>query len=236
MAFRSAPLDRSALPCAAYERVVYNFFKNPRHPTKDSRLTLEAMYLFRHIITIVCIITSFIADAGEQLTADGKCAVDLPTAPELQLLQGAWEGVDVGDPSHQKITITITNSSLHFYRDRSFWFDTTFTLSTGTDPKQIHATIKESANGDAKGELVGAIFKIEDGTLTLASYGTDKDDPPKTFASYPSRYVLKKAPPKKKQAEQSDAHETPPRTSVSMRQVLWTLDSLSTPASGGGHL
>jgi uncharacterized protein (TIGR03067 family) len=164
-------------------------------------MTLEAMNLFRHIITIVCIITSFIANAGEQLTDDASRAVDLPTAPELQLLQGTWEGVDVGDPSHQKITITITDNSLHFYRDENFWFDTTFTLSAGTEPKQLHATVKESANGDAKGEVVGAIFEIEDGTFTLASYGTDNEDPPKTFDSYPSRYVLKKVPPKNKNAE-----------------------------------
>jgi uncharacterized protein (TIGR03067 family) len=128
----------------------------------------------------------------------------------MQLLQGIWEGVDVGDPSHQKITITITNNSLHFYRDKNIWFDTTFTLSAGTEPNQLHATVKESANGDAKGEVVGAIFKIEDGTFTLASYGTDNDAPPKDFASYPSRYVLKKVPPKKKNAQIAPL-EPPPR-------------------------
>ncbi len=196
---------------------------------------LDAMNQIRQIVTFVCIINSFIAGAGEQLAADANCAVDLPSTPELQLLQGTWEGVDVGDPSNQKITITITGNSLHFHRDTNFWFKTTFTLSAGAEPKQLHATVRESANGDAKGEVVGAIFEIKDEKLTLASFGTDTEDPPKTFESYRSRYVLKKVPPKEKNAEQSDAHESPPRPSVSMRQVLWTLDSLSTPASGGGR-
>ena len=48
----------------------------------------------------------------------------------------------VGDESNGKITITITGNSLHFHRDTNFWFETTFTLPAGTDPKQLHATIK----------------------------------------------------------------------------------------------
>ena len=107
-----------------------------------SRLTLEAMKLFRHIITIVCLVATFIANAGEQLTTKAKCAVNQPTNAELQLLQGTWEGVLVGDKAHQKITITITGNSLHFHRDTNFWFETTITLPAGKDPKQLHATIK----------------------------------------------------------------------------------------------
>lgn len=156
------------------------------------------MKLFR-LITILCIVATSTVNSGEQLTADAKCVVALSTAPELKLLQGTWEGFDVGDSSHQKITITITDNSLRFYRDKGFWFDTTFTLSAGTDPKQLHASIRKSANGDVEGEVVGAIFKIKDGTFTLASYDADGDVPSNDFASYPSRYVLKKVLPKKKE-------------------------------------
>jgi hypothetical protein len=98
------------------------------------------MKLFRHIITIVCINVSFIANADEQLTAKAKGPANQPTAVELQLLQGTWEGVVVGGESHEKITITITGNSLHFHRDTNFWFETTITLPAGTDPKQLHAT------------------------------------------------------------------------------------------------
>ena len=152
------------------------------------------MKLLRHLIAIAFIAAPTIAGAGEQTGAKAECAAN-QMAADLQLLQGTWEGVDVGDPAQQKITITIAGHSLRFYRDKMFWFDTTFTLPAGKDPKQLHATIEESANGDSKGELVGAIFKIEDGTFTLASYGSNHDDPPKAFASYPSRYVLKKQVP-----------------------------------------
>ena len=53
----------------------------------------------------------------------------------------------VGEEKGGNITTTITNNSLHFYRDTNFWFKTTFTLAVGADPKQLHATIKDCAPG-----------------------------------------------------------------------------------------
>ncbi|MDB6170921.1 MAG: hypothetical protein JWL59_232 [Chthoniobacteraceae bacterium] len=172
-----------------------------------SRLTLEAMKLFQHIITVVCVVASLVANAGEQLTANAKCAANQPTAGELQLLQGTWEGVLVGDDARQKITITINGNSLHFHRDTNFWFETTITLPAGKDPKQLHATIKGCPQPDSIGKLVAAIFKIEDGTLTLAEYDIS-DEPPKTFDGA-NRYVVKRVPPQKKNAEPPSEPKTP---------------------------
>jgi uncharacterized protein (TIGR03067 family) len=167
------------------------------------------MKLLRHIITIVCIVASFVANAGEQLTASAKCAANQPTAVELQLLQGTWEGVLVGDESHEKITITITGNSFHFHRDTNFWFDTTITLPAGTDPKQLYATIKGCPPSQASsiGKVVGAIFKIEDGTLTLATGGGDSspEGTPKSFEATEdkglTRYELRKVQPHKKNTQ-----------------------------------
>ena len=159
------------------------------------------------ITTMVCIVAAFMANAGEQLTATVKGAdTNQPTAVELQRLQGTWEGVVVRDTTHEKVTITITGNSLHFHRDTNFWFETTITLPAGTDPKQLHATIKgcPPSQADSIGKVVGAIFKLEDGTLTLADYAI-AEEPPKTFASAPSRYVVRKVQPQKK-------HTEPPKT------------------------
>ena len=108
--------------------------------------------------------------------------------------------------SHEKITITITGNSFHFHRDTNFWFDTTITLSAGTDPKQLHATIKgcPPSQENSIGQVVGAIFKIEDGTLTLATGGGDSspDGTPKSFEATEdkglTRYELRKVQPHKK--------------------------------------
>jgi uncharacterized protein (TIGR03067 family) len=167
-----------------------------------------AMKLLRPIIiTIVCIVASFIANADEQLAAKGKGAAVQPTAVELQLLQGTWEGVLVGDKAQQKITIAITGNSLHFHRDPNFWFETTFTLPAGKDPKQIHATIKDGppSQADSIGQVVRAFFKIADGTLTLATIGDDAEETPKSFEAAGTRYELRKVQPQKKNTQ-------PPKT------------------------
>lgn len=147
---------------------------------------------------------AFIANAGEQLTAQTPGAANQAIAADLQLLQGTWEGMMEGDTSREKITITITGSSLHFHRDTNFWFETNIILPAGTDPKQLHATIKScpASQADSIGKVVGAIFKIEKETLTLAAYDMSAG-PPKTFADTTSRYVVKKVQPKKENAKTS---------------------------------
>ena len=167
------------------------------------------MKLFRHIVTMVCMVASFIAHAGEQPIVGGKGAANQPMAVELQPLQGTWQGFMVGQ-ENANITITITSNSLHFHRDANFWFKTTFTQPVGTDPKQLHATIKDCATGQdsSVGKVVVAIYKIEDGTLTLVALGDDEERP-KSFEATEgtglSRYELRKVQPQKKNSE-------PPKT------------------------
>lgn len=165
-----------------------------------TRLTLEAMKPVRQIITLVCIIAPFIAKAGEQLTANAQRVVNPATAEELQLLQGTWEGVMVGDNAHQRITIAVTGNSFHFHRDTNFWFETTIALPAGKSPKQLHATIKACPPSQASsmGQVVRAFFKIEDGTLTLATMGDDAEETLKAFDAAGTRYELRRVQPQKK--------------------------------------
>ncbi len=110
-----------------------------------------------------------------------------PIAAELQPLQGSWEGVLVGDEASGKVSITITGNSLHFQRlSMDDWFETTFTLPAGTYPQQLHATIKNCPEPCPDiGKVVFAIFKIEDGTLTLVGIQASGVEPPKTFGEIP---------------------------------------------------
>ncbi len=133
------------------------------------------------------------------------CAAKQPTNSVLERLQGTWEGVMLGHESSGKITITVSSNSFHFHRDEKFWFDTTIVLPPGTNPQQLHATIKRSAasQGDETGQVVFAILKIEDGTLTLATGGdAGADKAPANFDDEKSsRYELRKVPPAKKDLE-----------------------------------
>ncbi len=104
----------------------------------------------------------------------------------------------------EKITITITGDSFHFHRDTNFWFETTITLPAGTDPKQLHATIRGCAPGQESslGQVVFAIFKIEDGTLTIATEGAEGTRKSFEVAGNPgmTSYELRKVRPQKKNA------------------------------------
>ena len=110
-----------------------------------------------------------------------------------------------------KCSITITGNSLNFYSRTDFWHKATFTLPAGTDPKQLRATINDSAppTNNTLGQVVVAIYKIEDETLTLALNQGDSWLPPKTFPSddtWPfSSYILKKVQPQQKNTQ-------PPKT------------------------
>src|SRR6476469_4711088 len=120
----------------------------------------------RRLLTLVALAFSLIpiADGAEE-----SPRVPNQAAVELKHLQGKWEGVDAGNKTGAKITITITGNSLHFFRDKDFWFENTITLPAGKDPQQLHATIKGNAPSGGTssiGKVVVAIFKIEDGTLT----------------------------------------------------------------------
>ena len=161
--------------------------KTPNHPFALGAFVLSFSAWF----------TVYPGQAAEPVAESGTPA---PLAEELKPLQCQWESEGTGS----KITVTITGNSLRFHRDTNFWFDTTFTLPAGTDPKQLHATIKNCppSQADSIGKVVGAIFKVEDGTLTLADYALS-GEPPKTFADATSRYILKKVQPQKKEAKPS---------------------------------
>ncbi len=175
-----------------------------------SSLTMIDMSSSHRIGTIVCTVALCFFGDGEAPAAEAAGAATQGHAAELQLLQGTWEGFPVGNPQ-EKITITITGNSFHFHRDTNFWFETSIALPPGTDPKQLHATIKRCppSQADSIGKVVGAIFKIEDGTLTLATggEGADEEGTPKQFAATAdkgqTRFQLRKVRPKEKNTRPS---------------------------------
>ena len=136
-----------------------------------------------------------------------SCQNTIRTAGELGRLQGSWEG----EAAAGKSSVTITGNSLHYYARTDFWFETTFTLSAGADPKQLRATINDSAppTNNTLGQVVVAIYKIEDGTLTLAYNQDPEGPPPNAFPSDPNspfpRMDLKKVQRQKKNVELSKA-------------------------------
>lgn len=124
-----------------------------------------------------------------------------PPAARAHPLQGTWEGVQKGHEG--KYTITITGNSLHYQGpDPKEWYETTFTLPVGTYPEQLHATITKGPDPAAIGQVVFAIFKIADGTLTIVGFAGGPEDAPISFEGSQSfRYDLQKVQPQKQKTE-----------------------------------
>jgi uncharacterized protein (TIGR03067 family) len=122
-----------------------------------------------------------------------------PNNAELQSLQGTWEGFVVGSEADRKITLTIAGDSLHYHRDSSHWFETTFVLSTGALPQQLHATIKRCGVPDLEGQVVFSLFKFENGALILAGSGDSVEELPKVFEGEGIlRHEFRKTQPREK--------------------------------------
>ena len=133
------------------------------------------------------------AGADEQVADEGESAAERATAAELRPLQGTWEQVLREGSLARAVKITIKDDSFRFFRDDDFWFETTIALPAGTEPKQLHATIKNTTKAQAEsiGKVVGAIYKIEDDVLTLLAYDIE-EDPPEEFEEHTNLYVVKK--------------------------------------------
>jgi len=164
------------------------------------------MKAFRRIILASAAAACIGHACGQLLPPEGDGAAGGAKAVELPMLQGAWQGFReenvFSDQPPEKVTITITGSALRFHRETNFWFETTFTLPAGTNPQQLHATIKAAPapQADSVGQVVGAIIKVEHDTLTIADYPIN-EPAPKTFAEAKGRYVLKKVQPPAKTSE-----------------------------------
>lgn len=128
---------------------------------------------------------------GTAVRAEVTVATHQPAAAAIQRLQGTWEGVLVDHESEGKITLTFTGNSLHFQGLRADeWYDATFTLQEGTRPQQLRATITGCELARDIGTVIGAIFKIEDGTLSLAGIEDDDQGPPQIFGDGKSPFKL----------------------------------------------
>jgi hypothetical protein len=112
-------------------------------------------------------------------------------------LVGAWEGVEVGRESAGNNTVTITADTIHFHgADSREWYKAKYLIPAGKTPKQLIAKIIDCPAPDFIGKTSFAIFKVENGTLTLVGHPPGAPDAPKSFkGDATSRtFVFKKKP------------------------------------------
>jgi uncharacterized protein (TIGR03067 family) len=119
------------------------------------------------------------------------------TAADSALLQGKWEGVEVGREGSGTCTLTVSGDTMHFQgSNKDEWYKATFNLPTGTNPKQLKGTIIDCPRPEMVGKTSTGLFKIEEGKLTLAGCKPGTGEAPKSFDADASVrvFIFKKAP------------------------------------------
>jgi len=89
---------------------------------------------------------------------------------DLTAVQGTWKGRIVqGEPAHEcSIVISGTNYDFHDITDPNVWYKGTFSLREDTTPRQYIAVVNECPFPQYVGKTSMAIYRLENGTLTIA--------------------------------------------------------------------
>ncbi len=95
-------------------------------------------------------------------------ASSTPPRVHASALEGAWKGRVVTPGREGPASIIFSGQTLEFHGDgTNNWVKGTFTLRENTDPKQLVGIVTECAAPEYVGQKAYAIYKIENGTLTL---------------------------------------------------------------------
>jgi hypothetical protein len=116
---------------------------------------------------------------------------DMSASKDLTALQGTWAGTVKGQP--HACRLAISGKNMHFEGpENGTWYDGTIALEGGS-PKKIKATVTKSSMEKHAGKTAGFIYRIENGTLTLASLAPGQNAYPKGFEDPAARtFILKK--------------------------------------------
>jgi uncharacterized protein (TIGR03067 family) len=108
-------------------------------------------------------------------------------------IQGTWTGQVQEEEGKGTASLVIRGDSLEFHApDKQEWYKATFSLFD-TTPKQLVATVTGSSVSDFVGQTAYAIYRLEDGTLTLAGNAPGVPVAPASFdAPWARKFVFTK--------------------------------------------
>ena len=114
-----------------------------------------------------------------------------PQKPDSVVLQGAWSGQEVGAKAPGSPALTFAGTTLEFHgANPQEWYKGTFTLKEDTNPKQLDAVVTECPFPQYVGKTVHAIYKIEDGKLTLTGNEPGNPAVPASFDAQGARQIV----------------------------------------------
>ena len=108
-------------------------------------------------------------------------------------LQGTWSGKELSADSDEACRLVVSGQNFEFHgSDPNEWYKGTFTLREGSSPKVLVAAITECPVEKYNGKTDYAIYRLENGTLTLTAYEPGNPEVPAGFdAPETRRFVFK---------------------------------------------
>lgn len=165
------------------------------------------------------------------IQAQDPSALAQSTADDLKQLHGSWSGVEVGREDRGQCKLIIEGEVIRFEgANKNEWYVGTMTLPAGKNPRELYARITDCVEPEAIGKTAVAIYKIEDGTLTLVGHPPGVPEPPKGFQAdgRTRKFVLQKPEQRKdkgagflkaeKKPEQAKEAKLPSNTNRSVEQ------------------
>jgi uncharacterized protein (TIGR03067 family) len=91
--------------------------------------------------------------------------------------------------------MTVSGHTLRFHgADPNDWLTGTFVLDENASPKRFAGVVMDCGSADYIGKKCCAIYKIEDGALTVSGYEPGVTDFPATFGDPKAREIVFKHP------------------------------------------
>lgn len=109
-------------------------------------------------------------------------------------LQGTWKGQEIGASAKGSPSLVLSGGNLEFHgADTNEWYKATYTLREDTNPKQLVAVITECPAPQYVGKTANAIYRVENGTLTITGNEPGNPAMPATFDARGARQIVFKA-------------------------------------------
>ena len=106
-------------------------------------------------------------------------------------LQGTWKGQEARANAKGSASLVLSGANLEFHgADTNEWYKATFTLREDTNPKQLVAIITECPAPQYVGKTANAIYRVEDGTLTITGNEPGNPAMPATFDAPGARQIV----------------------------------------------
>jgi uncharacterized protein (TIGR03067 family) len=142
-------------------------------------------------LSIAAIFVSGCSTPSESKSAAAASESSTPPKAALTAFEGSWTGHDVTPGQEGTDSLTVSGENFDFHgADANDWLKGTFTLREDTNPKQWVGIVTDCASQEYIGKKCIAIYRIENGTLTVAGYSPGDPNIPPAFDAPNTRQIV----------------------------------------------